>query len=293
VRDLASHYQVAAIPQAAPTDRAVAAVLTDLFIRHGAPLVLKSDNHGAFTGREVRHVLERWGVLPLVSPPYFPRYNGAVEAGVGQFKTRAHESAARHDRPGRWTGDDVEDARLKANRMLRPWGREQPTPEARWNNRRLVQLRERTALQHTFEARLAEYERRPPPDKPCGENAAVFRIAPNNVGASESYGQRPRWAQAWNNSPSPGHKRPWERWPSAAASEKPCPFGNASARDSEGPNAGKSNGRHEAKGNGQRLKDVVYLQYLRRRSLTDAMVAAGLLIIRKRRIPLPIKRIIG
>jgi hypothetical protein len=31
----------------------------------------------------------------------------AVEVGIGQLKTRAHLIAAWHDRPGRWTSDDL------------------------------------------------------------------------------------------------------------------------------------------------------------------------------------------
>ena len=69
VRDLASRRQLAALPQRSPTDSAVADALEELFIRHGAPLVVKSDNGGAFTGLETRSVLERWGGAATAVPP--------------------------------------------------------------------------------------------------------------------------------------------------------------------------------------------------------------------------------
>ena len=48
------------------------------------------------------------------------------------MKTRAHHEAARNDRPGEWTCDDVEGARLQANETARPWGAEGPTPDQSW-----------------------------------------------------------------------------------------------------------------------------------------------------------------
>ena len=43
----------------------------------------------------------------LFSPPGVPRYNGAIEAGIGSLKARAEQHATRHGHRGAWTWDDV------------------------------------------------------------------------------------------------------------------------------------------------------------------------------------------
>ena len=184
-----------------------------------------------------------------------PRYNGAVEAGVGQLKTRAHLIAARHNRPGRLTCDDLEGAVLLANRTLRPWGKDGPTPEERWQRREPIAGSEREAFAASEKRLREEYGRRPPGDfRDNREYRPVFKI----VGKS---GELPGWAARWN-----GH----------AAREEP---GVATA-------TGKGGSDH-----GQDYRKGLYWCKLQRRSLTDAMVATGLLVIRKRVVPLPIKRV--
>jgi len=37
----------------------------------------------------LQDLLRKFGVIPLHSPPYFPKFNGACEAGIGSLKTRA------------------------------------------------------------------------------------------------------------------------------------------------------------------------------------------------------------
>jgi hypothetical protein len=64
----------------------IAAHLEKLFREHGAPLFLKRDNGSPFNCHEVDAVLARFGVLPLNNPPYYPRYNGAEEKGIRDFK---------------------------------------------------------------------------------------------------------------------------------------------------------------------------------------------------------------
>ena len=44
-------------------------------------------------------MLEEQEVIVLYSPPYTPRYNGAVETGIGSLKTRAHLSASLRSGP--------------------------------------------------------------------------------------------------------------------------------------------------------------------------------------------------
>ena len=287
VRDLATHFQVGAMPQSHCTDRAVAAALTDLFRRHGAPLVLKSDNHGSFTGRAVRQVLDRWGVLALVSPPYLPRYNGAIEAGVGQFQTLTHYLATKMDHPGVWTSNDVEGARIMANRTRRPWEATGPTPEEAWKKRRRITWEERLRVRRAYQAKLATYDRNPPADFLTGvtENPAVFEIRARN-GRTEL----PAWAKRWNGSESPGHRRPWNRR-SAAATPAGGTGEDGSREADQACNGGRKGVNEGTTSGGQKRKGVVYYQRLKRRSLTDVLVDQGFLLIRRRRIPLPIKRV--
>ena len=283
VRDLASHFQVAAMPQEAATDHAVADALADLFGRYGAPLVIKFDNHGAFTGRATQQMLEKWGVLPLVSPPYRPEFNGSVESGGGHFKTRAHILAARMNHPGHWTSNIVEGARLHANRLLYPWERNGPTPEERFDKRRLFAPWERRALRRAFEARLAEYKRQIP-DNPNEINGGIlFRVERRDRAAPAA-----PWAARLNARPENRPDLP-ARTAAARASGLPADAGKTSREDG---NEDRKDANPAGIFAGQAGENTVYCQCLKRRSLTDALVAAGLLIIRKRVIPLPIKRLI-
>jgi hypothetical protein len=70
-----------------------------LFVRHGAPLVLKADNGSAFIAEATRDFLSLVGVNLLFSPPHTPRYNGSIEAGIGSLKTRTERHACRASRP--------------------------------------------------------------------------------------------------------------------------------------------------------------------------------------------------
>lgn len=156
VRDLASGQMLAARPVEAPTARATTDVLRALFAGHGTPLVVKSDNGSHFTAEEVRELLRRHGVLPLLSPPRTPRYNGAVEAGIGALATRAHHIAARNGRPEEWTCDDVEGARRMANETARPHGHAGPTPQELWHARASLAMLERERFRETYERRVTE-----------------------------------------------------------------------------------------------------------------------------------------
>jgi hypothetical protein len=136
VRDLASGRTLWSLPSLTKEARAAANVLAALFLEHGPPLVLKSDNE--FNAEEIVELLEKNFVLHLLSPPGLPSYNGSVEAGVGGVKTRAHYEAARHDRPGEWTCDDVYAAGLLANQTHRPNGYLEPTPDQAWAARQPI-----------------------------------------------------------------------------------------------------------------------------------------------------------
>jgi transposase InsO family protein len=151
VRDLASGQQLLWLPVEHPTAQAVANALTSLFMIHGAPLLLKCDNGSPFTAALVDQVVHDFGVGILFSPPGWPRYNGAIEAGIGSMKTRTEEHACRHGRPGQWTFDDVEAARLEANATARPQGLSGPTPDQAWAARTPISAEERMLFQAEVE----------------------------------------------------------------------------------------------------------------------------------------------
>jgi putative transposase len=169
VRDLASGRQLLWLPVTNPVAEEVVRALTSLFTVLGAPLILKSDNGSPFSAGTTQALLATFGVIPLFSPPRTPRYNGAIEAGIGSMKTRTETQAVRHGRPGWWTGDDIEAARAEANATARPQGPSGPTPDESWNARRPVPTTERGRFQATVE-RLRTEERR---DNPMSQEGTL------------------------------------------------------------------------------------------------------------------------
>ena len=135
VRDLASHCQLGWLPVPAANAETTCAALAALFVEHGPPLVINSDNGGPFIAHETTGLLAKPGVIHLLSPPYTPEYNGACEAGIGSLKTRTHEQAALAGRPGHWTTDDAEAARCLGNELHRPHGPFAATPGEVWRAR--------------------------------------------------------------------------------------------------------------------------------------------------------------
>ena len=135
----------------------------------------------ALAAEEVMELLRAHGVLPLLSPPYTPRYNGSCEAGIGSIKLRAHLEAARHDRPGEWTCDDIEAARLMANETARPRGYASPTPDVAWRCRAPIAGPCREAFIRTYEQFESEARQDAglPPDVDLGtrKRAIVDRTA--------------------------------------------------------------------------------------------------------------------
>lgn len=136
VRDLASGRQLLVLPTYDKTDKTVEWALKTLFRWYGPPLVLKADN--GFHGDLIKKLLRDFGATPLYSPEYYPKYNGAVEVGIGQLQTRAAYHAARCARPGEWTCDDLWAAQGQANELARPRGICGPSPDALWRERDLL-----------------------------------------------------------------------------------------------------------------------------------------------------------
>ena len=86
VQDLGSGYRFDPFRGLVITGHETTQYLKKLFAQHGPPLFLKRDNGGIFNPPEVNQLLARYGVIPLNSPVRYPRYNGAIENGIGQLK---------------------------------------------------------------------------------------------------------------------------------------------------------------------------------------------------------------
>jgi hypothetical protein len=153
VRDLASGANLLWLPVASKDGKTARDAVRALFLQHGPPLAVKADNDGPFRGSEFESELGEWDVMLLPSPVEMPWYNGSCEAGVGSAKTHTHHEAARHGRPGEWTCDDVETARLKSNEISRPFGGNGPTAEKVWRTRKPITEDER----EEFRAAVAHY----------------------------------------------------------------------------------------------------------------------------------------
>jgi transposase InsO family protein len=64
----------------------VLAQLTNLFITHGVPDYIRSDNGSEFTAKAVREWLGRVGVKTLYIAPGSPWENGYIESFNGKFR---------------------------------------------------------------------------------------------------------------------------------------------------------------------------------------------------------------
>lgn len=151
VRDLASGRQLLWQPLPEATAWSTATALAPLFTLHGPPLVLKQDNGSPFAAGLVQTLLQDCGITPLFSPPYTPRYNGSIEAGIGALKVRSEAHAARHGRAGAWTLDDVVAARLEANVYAQPRGPHGPSPNQSWALRSSIAPQQRLSFRHAVE----------------------------------------------------------------------------------------------------------------------------------------------
>jgi transposase InsO family protein len=156
VRDLASGRQLLWLPQTQSTSQQTIAALSSLFALHGAPLVLKMDNGSAFCAEDLVDFLHRALVIPLFSPPRTPRYNGAIEAGIGSLKTRTEVHATHHGHPAHWTWEDTAAAQDQANATARPHGATGPTPDQAWQQRTLISQEQRCRFLETVQQRRHE-----------------------------------------------------------------------------------------------------------------------------------------
>ena len=175
VRDLSSGMQLSWQPVEAATGEAAAVALAGLFARYGAPIVLKCDNGPAFIGGPMQDLLAAHGVACLRSPPYWPRYNGSIEAGIGSLKARTEGHAARQGRAGYWISDDMAAALVEANTLGRPHGPRGPSPEQVWDTRTPIGDAERATFAATVARQRTQANRE---SAPCGDDASAVRSEP-------------------------------------------------------------------------------------------------------------------
>jgi transposase InsO family protein len=160
VRDLGSRQQLLWLPMTNEKAASVIDALGDLFWEHGGPLVIKLDKGPPFVERATKEFLRDRGVFALHSPPYCPRYNGACERSNWTMKQHTEHITEQAGRPGFRSCDDLLEARLRANRLTRPWGTNEQTPEQAWESRRHVTLDERRIMRQRHEEAEARARKR-------------------------------------------------------------------------------------------------------------------------------------
>ena len=92
LRDLASKYQLPS-PLVAPQEEGtrIALYLDRMLKKEGPPMFLKRDLGSPLNCQAVDAVLERHCVLPLNSPPGYPRYNGSMERSMRDLQDALDE----------------------------------------------------------------------------------------------------------------------------------------------------------------------------------------------------------
>jgi len=115
VQDLCSRYRFAPLVALESKGPAVAEHLEKLFRRHGPPLFLKRDNGSPLNAAEVDAVLADYGVIPLNSPAYYPRYNGAIEKGIREMQEALGTCLAR---PVQWRPEALQPYVVAVNHAL-------------------------------------------------------------------------------------------------------------------------------------------------------------------------------
>ena len=86
VRDASSRYDLSLMAADKLPGKEVARNLEELIAAHGPPLVVKRDNGSNLNAEEVNEVLKRHAIIPLNSPPRYPRYNGMIERGQSEVR---------------------------------------------------------------------------------------------------------------------------------------------------------------------------------------------------------------
>lgn len=181
IRDLASGYQLVWSSWTEATAEHVVQVLGAMFVEHGPPLVLKSDNGCQFIAQVTLALLVEWSVAPLFNPPRRPAYNGGLERTHPTLKAYTAAAALAHGRPAAPQREDLAIGRANANRFTRRLGRKSPTADELWRGRPPIGDDLRRAFQTTLQAQRvqARAARGLGADAPLGhyQQAAVDRDA--------------------------------------------------------------------------------------------------------------------
>jgi Integrase core domain len=155
VRDLASRHQLLWLAVAHEDAATVREALADLFAEHGRPLVMKCDNGPAFRAQLTKRFLLGREIFTLYSPPYCAQYNGGCERANRTLKELTAHVADQAGRRDFWKSDDLIVARLRANRLARPWGPTGPTPEETWAARDVLSLDKRKNMWQHLRSEIA------------------------------------------------------------------------------------------------------------------------------------------
>lgn len=155
VLELASHQQLLWLAVEHENAATVVEALGALIAEHGAPMVIKCDNGPAFRADRTKRFLLDREVFPLYSPPYCAAYNGTCERANRTLKELTAHLADQAGRPGFWTSEDLFAARLRANRLRRPWGAHGATPEECWTARGVFSLDKRQSMWQHLKSGIA------------------------------------------------------------------------------------------------------------------------------------------
>jgi Integrase core domain len=155
VLDLASRQQLLWLAVAHEDAATVTEALADLFAEHGPPLVMKCDNGPAFRAHLMKRFLLSQEMFTLYSPPYCAHYNGGCERANRTLKELTGHIADQAGRRGFWQSDDLLVARLRANRLTRPWGANGPTPQESWEARGTPSLDKRENMWQHLRSEIA------------------------------------------------------------------------------------------------------------------------------------------
>jgi hypothetical protein len=76
----------------------VAENLDGLFRKHGVPFCVKADlGSNLIRSDDVSKILTKWCVVPLLSPPRYPQYNGVMERGQSDARRAVEDLLSAHE----------------------------------------------------------------------------------------------------------------------------------------------------------------------------------------------------
>ena len=128
-------------------------MLLELFFKHGALLVLKSDNGSAFIAEDTEDLLTLWGVVHLLSPARTPRSNGAADVMMQWIKAWTVHAACSAGHGPVLRPEDFAHALQVANEVGGQESRSMAPRSAAWQQRPTMGNDMRRALAQTVEAK--------------------------------------------------------------------------------------------------------------------------------------------